>query len=127
MSFPMREQVENIKPMDTEQLLSREDAEYQAQYVPQWKLNENSIERTLTLKDFLDAIDFVNRVAEVAEAQRHHPDIHVSYNKVRLENSTHKVGGLTLNDFILALALDQVVGVESRNASVVELGNTVEA
>ena len=109
MAFPMREQVENIKPMDTEQLLSREDAEYQAQFVHQWTLNEQSIERTLSFKDFRDAIEFVNRAADVADAQDHHPDIHVYYNKVRLANSTHKVGGLTLNDFILASALDQVV------------------
>jgi 4a-hydroxytetrahydrobiopterin dehydratase len=105
----MREQVQNIEPMDTEQLLSREDAEYQAQFVPQWKLNENSIERTVTLPDFRGAIDFVDRVADIADALDHHPDIHVFYNKVRLENTNHKAGGLTLKDFILANALDQVV------------------
>jgi len=105
----MREQVEDIEPIRTNQLLSREEAEYQAQFVPQWKLNEDSIERTVTFRDFRDAIEFVNRAADVAEAQDHHPDICIYYNKVKLVNSTHRLGGLTLDDFILASALDQVV------------------
>lgn len=109
MAFPMREQVEDIEPIKTNQPLSREEAEYQAQFVSQWKLNENSIERTVTMKDFRDAIDFVNRVADVAESQDHHPVICIRYNKVKLENSTDMVGGLTLDDFILATAIDQVV------------------
>lgn len=109
MAFPMREQVEDIVPIKTDQLLSGEDAQYQAQFVSQWKLNEKSIERTVTMKDFRDAIDFVNRVANVAQAQDHHPDICIYYNKVKLENSTHRLGGLTLDDFILASAIDQVV------------------
>lgn len=110
MAFPMREQLENIEPIKTDELLSREEAEYQSQFVSQWKLNEKSIERTVTLKDFRDAVEFINRAADVAEAQDHHPDICLfSYSKVKLMSSTHKVGGLTLDDFILASALDQVV------------------
>ena len=109
MAFPMREDMENAEPIRTDQLLSREEAEYQAQFVSQWKLNENSIERTLTFKDFRDAVDFVNRAADVAQSQDHHPDICIHYNKVKLENPTHSLGGLTLDDFLLASALDQVV------------------
>lgn len=110
MAFPMRGQVENIEPMETDRPLSIQEAASQAQFVPQWKLNERSIERTLTFKDFRDAVEFVNRAADVAEAQDHHPNICIfNYNKVKLQASTHRVGGLTLNDFILASALDQVV------------------
>lgn len=114
MAFPMRERIqnelENVEPMETDRLLSIQEAASQAQFVPQWKLNERSMERTLTFKDFRDAVEFVNRAADVAEAQDHHPDICIfDYNKVKLETSTHRAGGLTLNDFILASALDQVV------------------
>lgn len=52
---------------------------------------------------------FVNRVAAVAEEQRHHPDIRISYNKVRLTLSTHKIGGLSRNDFILAAKIDRLI------------------
>ena len=55
---------------------------------------------------FKEAMAFINRVAEIAEAEKHHPDIHVFYNKVRLELSTHSIGGLSENDFILAAKIN---------------------
>jgi len=57
---------------------------------------------------FTIAMQFVNKVAKIAEAEGHHPDIYVSYNKVRLELSTHAIGGLSENDFILAAKIDQL-------------------
>lgn len=77
--------------------------------VPEWTLHEKSLEREFTFKDFREAIAFINRVADIAEAEGHHPDISIFYNKVRLELSTHKIGGLSRNDFILAAKIDQVV------------------
>ena len=70
---------------------------------------EQSIARELTFADFSAAIAFVNRVAELAEAANHHPDILVhGWNKVRLELSTHSEGGLTDNDFKLAGEIDKI-------------------
>jgi 4a-hydroxytetrahydrobiopterin dehydratase len=67
----------------------------------------HSIVRELSLPDFAAAIAFVNRVAELAEAANHHPDILVhGWNKVRLTLSTHSQGGLTDADFQLAHQID---------------------
>ncbi len=74
--------------------------------IPQWTLKDNVIERTFVFRDFKEAMTFVNDVAEAAENENHHPDIHISYNKVRLELTTHKAGGLTQSDFILASKTD---------------------
>ena len=110
MAFPMREQVEGIREIRTDQLLSREEAEYQAQFIPQWALRENSIDREVELKDFRDAVDFVNRVADAAQAEEHYPDVHIfEVNRVRLELFTRNVGGLTLQDFITASMIDHLV------------------
>lgn len=77
--------------------------------VPGWTLDRNEIERTFQFGDFRQAIDFVNRVADIVEAENHHPDIHISYNKVRLVFTTHKVGGLSRNDFVMAAKVNQLV------------------
>lgn len=75
-----------------------------------WKLAENgkSIEKNFTFADFLKAMSFIESVADVAQEADHHPDIHIWYNKVKLELSTHAVGGLTENDFIVAARIDQI-------------------
>jgi 4a-hydroxytetrahydrobiopterin dehydratase len=65
------------------------------------------IRKDWTAKNFMAAIDFFNRVARVAEDDNHHPDLHlVSYRKVSIELSTHAIGGLSENDFILAAKID---------------------
>jgi len=72
-----------------------------------WERSGGEITREWRLRDFTDAIAFVNRVAEVAEKRNHHPDILVhGYNRVRLTLSTHSAGGLTENDFELARRVD---------------------
>lgn len=76
--------------------------------VPEWELRGNSIRRELHFADFDQAMDFVNKVAEIARRQDHHPDICIHYNKVELELSTHKVGGLTKKDFALAEQIDKI-------------------
>lgn len=61
------------------------------------------------MKDFLSGMKFLQEVAEVAEAEGHHPDLHlVSYNDLTVELWTHAVGGLTENDFIMAAKIDQL-------------------
>jgi 4a-hydroxytetrahydrobiopterin dehydratase len=78
------------------------------QSLPQWTLQGDQIERQLTFANFVDAMAFVNRVAEIAEAEGHHPDIRIVYNRVTLALSTHDAGGLTDADFRVARRIDAV-------------------
>jgi len=75
----------------------------------QWRRKGDAIVREWKLADFVEAIAFVNRVAEAAEQAGHHPDINVhGWNKVRLELSTHSEGGLTRADLDLAARIDEL-------------------
>jgi 4a-hydroxytetrahydrobiopterin dehydratase len=79
--------------------------------VPQWRLTADGqrIRREWRVKDFVTALDFFRRVGEVAEAEDHHPDLHlVGYRNVAIELWTHALGGLSENDFILAAKLDRL-------------------
>ena len=72
-----------------------------------WELEENKrIKKTFKFKTFREAIDFVNRIADLAEKENHHPDIHIKYNRVILELTTHAIKGLSENDFIMASKID---------------------
>lgn len=74
-----------------------------------WRREGDAIVREWELKDFSQAMELVNRVADAAEAANHHPDIHVhGWNKVRLELSTHSEGGLTQGDFDMAARIDEL-------------------
>ena len=74
--------------------------------VAEWSLVGDTIQRTYQFPDFVAAMVFVNRVADAAEKQQHHPDILVRYNKVTLTLSTHDAGGITEKDFKLAKTVD---------------------
>ena len=76
------------------------------QEIPNWSLKNNMLEREFHFRSFLEAMKFVNRIATIAEGQDHHPDICVYYDKVYLMLSTHKINGLSMNDFILAAKID---------------------
>jgi 4a-hydroxytetrahydrobiopterin dehydratase len=95
------------RPLDVR--LSPAEIEEQASLVPKWVLKGESIEREFQFKDFRSAVDFVNRVADLAEEHDHHPDILISYTKVRLVLSTHKVGGLSGKDFLMAAGIDRLI------------------
>lgn len=88
--------------------LKREEAEIYMTLVPEWKTDEagKKIFKEYKFRDFLGAINFVNHVADIADSEGHHPDIHIYYNKVVLELSTHAIGGLSENDFIVAAKVD---------------------
>ncbi len=74
-----------------------------------WKvIEEKKISRNFKFKDFKESMRFVNEVADIAEGEGHHPDIHIYYNKVDIELITHEVGGLTENDFIVAAKIDRI-------------------
>ena len=67
-----------------------------------WTEVDDALERTFTFGDFVGALAFVNRVAELAEAENHHPDIAINYNRVTLRWWTHTAGGITDRDRELA-------------------------
>jgi 4a-hydroxytetrahydrobiopterin dehydratase len=69
-------------------------------------VREHHLEREFKFKDFRKALDFVNEVGAIAEEQGHHPDVYLSYGKVRIQLWTHKIDGLHENDFILAAKID---------------------
>jgi 4a-hydroxytetrahydrobiopterin dehydratase len=79
---------------------------------PQWSLDETgkAIYRKIHCKHFVEAMSVLNRVAEVAEKEQHHPDLHLTgYRKVRIDLTTHAIDGLSENDFIVAAKIDEVI------------------
>ena len=74
-----------------------------------WQIvEEHHLQRNYTFRNFRDALDFTNRVGELAEEQGHHPDIYLSWGKVFLKVWTHKIDGLTESDFIFAAKVDRL-------------------
>ena len=89
--------------------LAEAEIEQRLAGVSEWRRDGSAIVRDLAFADFAQAIAFVDRVAEAAEAANHHPDILVhGWNKVRLTLATHSQGGLTDADFQLAAQLDRL-------------------
>lgn len=75
-----------------------------------WKvINEHHLEKEYIFKDFQEALAFTNAVGIIAEEEGHHPDILLSYGKVKIELWTHKIDGLTESDFILAAKIDHLL------------------
>jgi len=91
--------------------LSKEKARTMLGGTSEWSLGENGtrLTRRFEFEDFRKAMEFVNRVADVAEDEQHHPDIAIHWNKVDLVLWTHKIGGLHENDFILAAKVDRLL------------------
>jgi 4a-hydroxytetrahydrobiopterin dehydratase len=73
-----------------------------------WTLEDGKLVRSYTFPDFVAAVEFVDRLTVVAEAQNHHPDLLVGWGKVTVQLSSHDVGGITARDFRLAAALDDL-------------------
>src|SRR5918992_3951180 len=78
------------------------EAERLGSEVPEWKIEDKRLGRIFVFKDFNEAFGFLSRVALLAEAEGHHPDIFNSWNRVELRFWTHTAEGLTRNDFIMA-------------------------
>ena len=76
-----------------------------------WELVDGTmIRKTIRCKSFMDAIGLIQRIAPIAEAEDHHPDLHLTgYRQLTIELSTHAIGGLSENDFILAAKIDQIL------------------
>jgi 4a-hydroxytetrahydrobiopterin dehydratase len=75
--------------------------------LPGWEYQDNSLRKLFRFKEFMDGIRFIGRVAEMAEAADHHPDIHVNYTRVTFICSTHSDGGVTDKDVRLAREIEQ--------------------
>lgn len=78
-----------------------------------WKLiaGETKIQKDFIFNNFMKVIDFVNKIAELSEREDHHPDLLIyDYKKLRITLSTHAIGGLSENDFILAAKIDALEG-----------------
>ncbi|MFW6171577.1 MAG: 4a-hydroxytetrahydrobiopterin dehydratase, partial [Planctomycetota bacterium] len=91
--------------------VERAEAERMLEALPGWQLTEDGkrIRRTWVAKNFMAGIGFFKCVAELAEAEGHHPDLHlVGYRNVTIELWTHAIDGLSENDFIMAAKIDEL-------------------
>jgi len=96
-----------VPPLETDQI-----EELLAQLEHGWKVNEKGhLERLYTFQDFAEALAFVNRVGNVAEAEGHHPDLYLAWGKCTVELWTHKIHGLTNSDFYMAAKADRAFHV----------------
>ncbi len=91
--------------MDT---LNHEQIEAALAELDGWGFSDEAFVRTFRFSDFVHAVEFVEELAEVAEGQKHHPDIDIRYNKVTLRLSSHDAGGVTARDVKLAEAIQLI-------------------
>ncbi|MFQ3549122.1 MAG: 4a-hydroxytetrahydrobiopterin dehydratase [Armatimonadota bacterium] len=89
--------------------LTMEEAQQLGKQVPNWTITEKQIERTFKFKNFVEAMDFANEITKIAESENHHPNLHISYGKVKVDLYTHAVNGITINDFIVASKIDEIM------------------
>ena len=100
---------QKCKPCETgTQPLSGQEAEKMLAETPEWKLTPDGkkIQRTFKFKDFMSAMNFVQKVGELAELEGHHPDIGFGWGYCTVTLHTHSVKGLSQNDFILAAKIN---------------------
>ena len=89
--------------------LSIKDIHDRLEELKGWELIGHEITKEFHFKDFKEAMGFVNKIAEEAERENHHPDIFIRYNKVSIALTTHDAGGLTYKDFKLARVIEQLI------------------
>jgi 4a-hydroxytetrahydrobiopterin dehydratase len=90
------------------QLLTEAEIKQQLSNLSNWTLEGSKLQLNRTFKNFVQAIEFVNKLVEPAESAGHHPDIEIYYNKVKITLTTHDAGGLTQKDFDLAKEISQI-------------------
>lgn len=94
-----------------EKPLVRQEAEVYLRQAEGWlfSVGGSSIYRQYSMKNFMAAVRFIESIAQIAETENHHPDIHLtSYRNLKIELSTHAIGGLSKNDFILAAKINKL-------------------
>ena len=89
-------------------MFSLSEINHEMSQLKNWVLEGSAITKVESFTNFKEAIDYVNKVGEIAEKHNHHPDIIINYNQVRLSLSTHSVGGLTKKDFEVAREIDAI-------------------
>jgi 4a-hydroxytetrahydrobiopterin dehydratase len=94
-------------------VLSDAEVQQALEKLPGWGKKGKAIERNFQFADFVKAMDFVNQIAEGAEAVNHHPDIHISYNKVTLTLVSHDSGGITQRDIRMAEKINELAPFQS--------------
>jgi 4a-hydroxytetrahydrobiopterin dehydratase len=87
----------------TEELIKKE-----LQNVADWIYNDNAIEKKLVFKNFMEALAFIVKVGVLSEKRNHHPELYNVYNKVTIRLTTHDVNGVTMKDFDLAKAINEL-------------------
>jgi len=93
-----------VPPLKGEQL-----QKLQQQLGAGWRVvQEHHLEKEYPFKNFRDALAYTNRVGELAEKNNHHPDIYLSWGKVKITLWTHKIDGLTESDFVMAAKIEQL-------------------
>ncbi|MBE9207730.1 4a-hydroxytetrahydrobiopterin dehydratase [Nostoc sp. LEGE 06077] len=90
------------------QLLTEAEIQECANSLSGWTIEGNKLQTIRKFKDFVAAIEFVNKLLAPAESAGHHPDIEISYNKVKVTLTTHDAGGLTQKDLELASIISQI-------------------
>jgi 4a-hydroxytetrahydrobiopterin dehydratase len=91
--------------------MSEKKVRIQLEALPGWRISQDgkAIRKDWTVKDFMAGLEFFRRVAELAESEGHHPDLHLEgYRNVRIELSTHAIDGLSENDFIMAAKINEL-------------------
>lgn len=105
---PARLTEEHCEPRNKRRRLGAAERRELHRQVPRWRMAPKTLTRTWELDDFDEAFTLLRRVARLAKAEDHHPDLHLeSFDHVRLRLSTHVAGGLTRNDFVLAAHIDR--------------------
>ncbi len=115
MSEPTTQVLREKKCLPCEGGVPAIEGDEAAQYIkatPDWKLSDDAklISRKVVCKHFVEAMELMNRIADVAESEQHHPDLHLTgYRNVRIDLTTHAIGGLSENDFIVAAKIDEIL------------------
>jgi len=76
--------------------------------IPDWIFEGNKISKKFTFQNYQKTIEFINKVAEIAEQANHHPHMEVSYNNIIISLTTHSIKGLSINDFIIAAKINNI-------------------
>lgn len=90
-------------------VLSNDEVDAAAEALEGWQRADGALRRSVTFPTYLDGIDMVRRVAELAERADHHPDIDIRWRTVNFALSTHSEGGITLKDVELAAQIDRLL------------------
>lgn len=115
MSEPTTESMRQKKCLPCEggvPTIEPEAAESYLATTPKWQLDDDSksIERKVGCKNFVEAMRLLNQIADLAEEENHHPDLHLTgYRNLRILLTTHAIGGLSENDFIVAAKIDELL------------------